>query len=192
MNDPNFFGDTGSTKCGRCGRPLSDPESKARGLGPVCAAKVGGGNAPDYLRGGGVYIDTPITEGLILDRAEDSDRVATNVPHRVTMHSPSGYEFGYGGSGPADLALNTVEHLIQHLAAKNEIEAPTRYKSADDTPQIDTGRVSEAALSMYQQFKSDFIARARRDGDTVPYEPMREWVTTRIEESSHVQIDTAE
>lgn len=26
-------------KCGRCGRPLTDPQSIARGLGPTCATK---------------------------------------------------------------------------------------------------------------------------------------------------------
>lgn len=28
--------------CGRCGRALTDPESRARGIGPVCAEKLGG------------------------------------------------------------------------------------------------------------------------------------------------------
>lgn len=29
-------------QCGRCGRPLTDPESIARGIGPDCLAKMGG------------------------------------------------------------------------------------------------------------------------------------------------------
>jgi hypothetical protein len=28
-------------RCGRCGRPLTDPESQDRGIGPVCASKMG-------------------------------------------------------------------------------------------------------------------------------------------------------
>lgn len=29
-------------------------------------------------------------------------------PQRVVYHSPDGYEWGYGGSGPSDLALNML------------------------------------------------------------------------------------
>ena len=38
--------------------------------------------------------------------------VFTNVPHIVTHHSPTGFEFGYGGSGPADLALNVCQAYL--------------------------------------------------------------------------------
>ena len=37
----------------------------------------------------------------------------TNVPHLVVHHSPTGYEWGYGGSGPADLALNILEWQLR-------------------------------------------------------------------------------
>lgn len=30
------------------------------------------------------------------------------VPHEWVWHSPDGFEWGYGGSGPADLALNIL------------------------------------------------------------------------------------
>jgi hypothetical protein len=31
---------------------------------------------------------------------------------RVIHHSPDGYNWGYGGSGPSDLALSIADHLI--------------------------------------------------------------------------------
>ena len=53
--------------------------------------------------------------------------VKTNVPHRVKCGSPDGFEFGYEGSGPSDLALNAVEHLIQTLAEEGIIDFPSDY-----------------------------------------------------------------
>lgn len=32
--------------------------------------------------------------------------IRTNVPRSIYKHSPTGYNFGYGGSGPSDFALN--------------------------------------------------------------------------------------
>lgn len=34
--------------------------------------------------------------------------IKTNVQRIETKHSPSGFNFGYGGSGPADTALNIM------------------------------------------------------------------------------------
>lgn len=31
-----------------------------------------------------------------------------DIPQRWVVHSPTGFEWGYGGSGPADLALNIL------------------------------------------------------------------------------------
>lgn len=33
------------------------------------------------------------------------------VPHQVKLHSPTGFEWGYGGSGPSDLSLNILLFL---------------------------------------------------------------------------------
>ncbi|HEY8414641.1 MAG TPA: DUF6166 domain-containing protein [Thermaerobacter sp.] len=39
------------------------------------------------------------------------------LPH-VVLHSPTGYDWGYGGSGAADLALSILTHYLgdRHLA----------------------------------------------------------------------------
>lgn len=41
------------------------------------------------------------------------------LPH-VVLHSPTGYDWGYGGSGPADLALSILAHYLgdRHLAER--------------------------------------------------------------------------
>lgn len=62
-------------------------------------------------------------------------------------HSPDGFEFGYGGSGPADLALNILALVVS----------------------------PKEAWHLHQQFKWDFIARAKA-GDLLPLSNVREWV----------------
>lgn len=57
------------------------------------------------------------------------------LPH-VVLHSPTGYEWGYGGSGPADLALSILTHYL--------------------------GDRRQAEL-LHQEFKWDFIAKFSRE-----------------------------
>ena len=49
--------------------------------------------------------------GLVCRRARDGDAVI-NIEQAHEHHSPTGMEFGYLGSGPADLALNVLAALI--------------------------------------------------------------------------------
>ena len=53
----------------------------------------------------------PLDEYVICQRL--GNNLITNVPRLVTHHSPDGYEWGYGGSGPADFALNIIENLLK-------------------------------------------------------------------------------
>jgi hypothetical protein len=46
-------------------------------------------------------------EDIILWR-DKNGRACVNIPHSIIYHSPCGFEWGYGGSGPADLALNIL------------------------------------------------------------------------------------
>lgn len=57
-------------------------------------------------------LDLPMeAHGIVLRQVDQ--QTYTNVPHLVTQHSPSGYEWGYGGSGTADLALNILEWRLR-------------------------------------------------------------------------------
>ena len=58
-----------------------------------------------------VFKDYPLDEYVICQRIRTT--LVTNVPRLVTHHSPDGYEWGYGGSGPADFALNILENLLK-------------------------------------------------------------------------------
>lgn len=69
----------------------------------------------------------------------------------VTYHSPDGIEWGYPGSGPADLALSILADYFEEmpeqvLGALKSLWAP-RSKAA----------------ALHQQFKADFLAGEQRD-----------------------------
>jgi hypothetical protein len=78
----------------------------------------------------------------------DKEGRHVNIPRRIVRHSPTGFAWGYGGSGPSDLALNILS--------------------------VFTGQ--EAAESLYQDFKRDFIAPMPFQGGTIPREKILNWV----------------
>jgi Family of unknown function (DUF6166) len=65
-------------------------------------------------------------------------------------HSPTGFEWGYGGSGPAQLALALLAHHLQ-----------------DDA----------RAVSLHQHFKRDFVAGLPHEDWFVTSDFLAEWVT---------------
>ena len=72
------------------------------------------------------------------------------LAHRV-RHSPTGFSWGYGGSGPADLARSI---LWEHLGA-------------------------EPSPGCYQAFKFAFVARFPQDGDwELLGEQIDEWLAS--------------
>ena len=112
------------------------------------------------------HITEPLTGGLVLRRDKEGN-VWTNCPHTVIHHSPTGFEFGYGGSGPADLALNVVEALLNHRGYRGE-----RTKCYD-------GDCFNLASELHQDFKWHFIAGVDRAGARIPFSDMIEWIETQ-------------
>lgn len=124
-------------------------------------------------------------EGLVLRREAATENrprgmVKTNVPHYVEMGSPDGFEFGYGGSGPHDLALNACEHIVQHLAAEGHIDEPDAYYTAAEGD-VRNGRVSKVAFLLAHEFKAEFIAPADTSGENYDYEHIKNWALAQIE-----------
>lgn len=68
--------------------------------------------------------------------------------HHYIHHSPDGFECGYLGSGPADLALALCADAIG---------------AEDQTVQIFRGRVGLRAWSAHQHVKQALVARLPRD-----------------------------
>jgi hypothetical protein len=85
------------------------------------------------------------------------------VPH-VVYHSPSGLEYGYGGSGPADLALSLLAHWfgVNALTLSRKMRLmgaqSNRAELTDD---------ERRAVNLHQDFKFRFVAPADRSGELV-------------------------
>ncbi len=137
-------------RCLICHRPLSDPESVRRGIGPICFARKidddlnhGPPDASPALRW------DPETGDVICERdPDDFTKKRFNIAHVLVKHSPTGMEWGYGGSGPADFALNIL------------------YAFTD----------AEFAQRHYQAFKATFVASLPEAGGTIAGSAIRWWI----------------
>jgi len=158
----------GLSCCCVCGWPLAAAESIERGMGAWCAAKLQLAAEKRHQAdpSADVFLTMPLQEGIVLRR--DRHQVKTNVPHLVVHHSPTGFEFGYAGSGPADLALNIVQAILNRLGYKGE--RTTCYR----------GTCFSLAYRMHQPFKFAFIAGAPREGTVIPYPVVEAWVAERV------------
>ena len=113
-----------STHCRKCNRILKNPDAIRKGIGPVCERRelLFRGITPNDgdndifvpYDGGDFFIERvacptitgPFGQTEIVTHTASGIR--TNVPRSIYKHSPTGYNFGYGGSGPADFALNVA------------------------------------------------------------------------------------
>lgn len=106
-----------------------------------------------------VTIDTP---GAIEADDGESMTLRKSLPARTDLfnHSPTGFECGYEGSGPAQLALAiTVDHLERH-ALRTESAAITLGEPLE----TETSRPlhERIALRLYQDFKRAIVAKLPR------------------------------
>lgn len=158
----------GSSSCTRCGRALKTEASRKRGMGATCAGKCGeAATLPQLLdevvlNGAGKLEDV----GLVCMRLQDG-RAACNVPHVVKCHSTSGMDWGYPGSGPADLALNVLHILLP--------------RNGDHMDRI-YGEVvvSNDAARLHQLFKWTFITPMPESGGILRIETIRAWLGKQV------------
>ena len=98
-------------------------------------------------------------EDIVCSR--DADGIHTNVPRRITNHSPDGFEWGYGGSGPADFALNILSIFMGQ----------------------------EEAWKYHQDFKWAAVARIPHEGGIIRCADILEWIKKRQEASDVETFD---
>lgn len=79
------------------------------------------------------------------------------LPH-IVIHSPTGFSWGYGGSGPADLALS----LLCHALGIAPIRSPFANAYVDRY-----GERFERAWAQHQQFKWEVVAQMKDDSWTL-------------------------
>jgi hypothetical protein len=80
---------------------------------------------------------------------KDTETGAVRPLRHVVRHSPTGMEWGYGGSGPADLALSILADALGSV---------------------------EKADPFYQAFKWQVVTRLSREGFELPLRSVLEWV----------------
>jgi hypothetical protein len=75
----------------------------------------------------------------------DGNNLFPNRSQRIRNHSPDGFSWGYGGSGPAQLALAILLEIIPETEAR----------------------------MYYQEFKSKFVAALPRESfDNIVFDPL--------------------
>lgn len=145
-----------SERCNKCNRVLKDALSKERGFGPVCWTKYI--YAKEHSKNQDRLFRDPELQfkgNIILQRGPTGTPL-TNVPQQEVVHSPNGFEWGYGGSGPADLALNI---LLMYTD-------------------------KETAKELYQIFKWDYVTKMPHDGGTITGREIRRWIKRHRREAS--------
>lgn len=162
-------------KCRICGRPLKNPKWADLGIGPVCASKQAIAEGADQEQPVLLGVGSLEEVGLICERRSDG-RLATNIPQAFVWHSPTGFECGYGGSGPADLALNVLASLV-----------PLGSDGAEGWRIFDGQRISATAGLLHQEFKDAFIARLPKQGGTVPIADIRAWLQKKRADAAFLE-----
>jgi len=169
--------------CARCGRTLTDPVSIAQDFGSVCIGYV---RRDDAAQRGPQMIDPfdPQTMDITCRRLPRKGEPAVfNILQRHRHHSPTGMEYGYLGSGPADLALNVLALFLP-------IEGKPRSERSDDDVAMsapnavalwDGTAVSNEAWNLHQRFKEAFVAALPHAGGTIPGDAIRHWISQKLE-----------
>lgn len=111
-------------------------------------------------------ITIPQRFDIICSREGDStiDDITTNVPWSVISHSPDGFNWGYGGSGPSDFALNILNAFIP--PGSDGLEPIKCYE----------GKCSNAAFRLYQDFKQTFIEPLPIEGGIIYADDIERWL----------------
>ncbi|HVM96244.1 MAG TPA: DUF6166 domain-containing protein, partial [Candidatus Acidoferrales bacterium] len=107
---------------------------------------------------------------VVIQRERDGTVHVNIKAPRLVYHSPTGYEYGYGGSGPSDLALNVLEEFYV-----------ARFPTAERSARLYKGMCTEFTMMHHNDFKFAVIARLDRNVDThrVSAESINRWITDR-------------
>jgi len=92
-------------------------------------------------------------DGRVVVMVSEPGKPTYTLPLRLDLynHSPDGFEFGYSGSGPAQLALAILADTLQ---APKKKKPPSGFED-DSNPRL-------IAVRLHQDFKRRFIAGLAR------------------------------
>ena len=158
-----------TAKCWRYSRIIKSQPWAEMGIGPICASRMGI-SAPDESTAktsGKGQARSPKPAKLrkpfdIRLKRDEQGYANANVLHGIVRHSPTGFEWGYGGSGPADLALNILTAIIGQQEAEQG--------------------------GLYQKFKDDFIAAMPFEGGTIKAADIDVWIKENRKDIHHDEL----
>lgn len=102
-------------------------------------------------------------------------RVSCNISQALVSHSPTGFEWGYSGSGPSDLALNIL-HLFLPPHAHTADCWDEEGLLCNLNVKCYDGECSREAWALHHEFKSRFIAALPKEGGTIRGDEIRAWL----------------
>lgn len=115
-----------------------------------------------------IYFGRRDASGAITVGVAEDDQTVRDLRH-VEAHSPDGFEWGYGGSGPADLALSILADYFEGLWE----------------PELDHDKFANMvrirSWAYHQSFKRDFIETAKPKGWEISEEDVDHWLERRKE-----------
>jgi hypothetical protein len=92
----------------------------------------------------------------------EDGRPMCSIECSIRHHSPDGIEWGYAGSGPADLALNILDWIMM---------------PQDMTVELwDGNRTSVLVERLHERFKREVIAKIPKEGTSIPALFIKGWI----------------
>lgn len=96
---------------------------------------------------------------------DSEGHLIVNIPQLVVHHSPDGFEIGYAGSGPTDLALNILEVALHSIHWNGPREKCWK------------GSCFARAWIWHQDFKRQFIASMPKEGGVIKGSDILKWLS---------------
>lgn len=97
---------------------------------------------------------------------ETDDGIASEPLRHHVRHSPTGFEWGYGGSGPADLARCI---LLDYFDLHDQADERTLEYADPGEPTVS-----------YMDFKFEVVAGLDRGGFVITDHEIRRWIESKV------------
>lgn len=128
----------------------------------------------------------PATEDIVCEVRGEA--LHFNIAPKHVCHSPSGWEWGFCGSGPADFALNILARFLPAPGpcgaaprlSRNATEAEyDAWRECQDVRLrlLDSTVVHRTAWRLHQPFCRAFVAKLPAEGGTIHGAEIRAWIT---------------
>lgn len=119
---------------------------------------------------------------VVWRKGDTGDPCGASIPWTVIWHSPAGWNFGYAGSGPADLALNILNVFVPPRKLQKHEGEETDFEREDMPVECFRGYCSQFAARHHQAFKEEFIVPMRSPGGTLTAALILFWIEQRRRE----------